>query len=639
MRPLRTAVVVASLLAVCVLAFEYGFRPGPTGRWVARMLEVLLFGFYTAHSTIRLIRSADRRQHLRSVWYEFLVVLLVVAVLAGLAFSDLDGADKLHHAVLAVQLGIFLFLLIRVTELFRLMGTSRFRPAQLFVTSFLVLIALGTGLLMLPAATGQWLRVDDGESVTTLRGNVVRHTDAGLWFQSGQGYRFVPASRITELGKAGSAEWSTALFTATSSVCVTGLIVESTAGYWSHFGQTVILVLIQLGGLGIMTFGAVFAMLLWQSLGFRHSAVLKDMISPTMSIQVGRVLVFILASTLLLEALGVWSLWGMWDEPGMTGGQRLFYSVFHAVSAFCNAGFCLYDNSLVAYRNTVRANLVFPLLIIIGGLGFMVTYNLSRIGRYGLGRIRHRLRGRVAKPQLGRRKLTLQTKLVFVTSAVLLAVGVILIFLFETMPNASQVGTLGQERPFMAEAAPANRLAHAWFLSVTARTAGFNTVPTKELTDSTKFLTVVLMFIGASPGSTGGGIKTVTLAVVMCGIWSLLCNRPSPQAFRRTIPQNILIRALVIATMSAGLVVVATMVLSVSQANISFLEALFEATSAFGTVGLSTGATGTLNLLGRLLIITVMFAGRVGPLTLFIALPLGTKRQEYAYAAETVALG
>jgi len=673
----RTATVVATIAAVCALATEYGFQLSGHGRFAVRVVEVVVLGFFIAHSVLRLYWSTNRMAHLRSVWYEFVLIALLAVAAAAIGFSDVE--DKPSYYILVVHIIIVLFLFIRAAELMML-SASRFRPAQVFVASFLTLVAVGTGLLMLPAATSKLILVEDAGGREIIRGNVLRASTDSLLVQTGAGNRLIRAAGVAQPPvQADPADWSTALFTATSSVCVTGLIVESTGGYWSRFGQTVILVLIQLGGLGIMTFGAVFALLLWQNLGLRHSAVMKDMIGPTMTIQIGRVLVFILASTAVFELLGVWSLWHLWNDTGMATGQRAFWSVFHSISAFCNAGFCLYDNSIEGYGTTWRALAVFPALIIVGGLGFMVTYNLIRIARCHLRRVWIRLRGHMPKPELDRRRLTLQSKLVLVTSGILLVAATGLVMLFETLP-ARSAGT-GRAAPatdavapsyaspegakpgpgraegatpalpaapapgrrpppvVMSRARPAARLAYAWFQSVTARTAGFNTSTTGELTDSTKFLTILLMFVGASPGSTGGGIKTATLAVILCGIWSMLRNRPTAQAFRRTIPQSILFRSLVVMTLGTGLVAVATILLSVTQTDIRFLDALFEATSAFGTVGLSTGVTGTLNLAGRLLIIVVMFAGRVGPLTLFIALPLGLKKSEYAFPSESVAVG
>ena len=633
---MRLATVLASLTAFGALAGDYGFRPHGLADQALVALQVLVILFFISHSILRFCWSLNRLGHLRATWYEFALIGVFVLTIVAIVFSDIG--DKMPYAKASCQVAVVLFLIIRGTELMRAVSTSRFRPAQIFVSSFLIMVMLGTGLLMLPEATSRRITIQDDSGSRTVRGNILGTDGHRAVIQSGRGNELVPIDKVSA-AKAPSASFTTALFTATSAVCVTGLIVESTGGYWSLFGQTVILVLIQLGGLGIMTFGALFAILLWRSLGFRENAVMHDVVSPTQSIRIGRILVFILFSTAIFEAFGVWSLWSLWDDAGMTTSQRAFASVFHSVSAFCNAGFCLYDTSLQHYRNSWQVNGVFPALIIAGGLGFLVIYNLARIGRCHLRRLLTRLRGGRPRPELDRRRLTLQAKLVLLTTVTLLVLGIVLFVFFETLPNMLHTDTPVAERPYMSQTGLWHRMSYAWFQSVTARTAGFNTVPTGELTDSSKFLTIVLMFIGASPGSTGGGIKTATLAVVVCGIWSLLRNRAKTQAFRRTIPQNIFLRSLVIMTLGVAVVTLATMVLSVAQAELSFLDVLFETTSAFGTVGLSTGVTGELNRLGRLLIIVVMFIGRVGPLTLFIALPLGVRDVKYEYATENVAIG
>ncbi|MBN2582865.1 MAG: hypothetical protein JXL80_07320 [Planctomycetes bacterium] len=631
------AIAVVSVVALAALAGDYGFRPTGTASTALLVLQAATLAAFLLHAVLRLLGSFDTWAYLRSNWYEFALGTITILTVIGVLVADVADRTLLFKATCHVAL--VLFLIIRGTELLRAVTSSRFQPAQIFVSSFLILIMLGTGLLMLPEATSQEITIRAGNGKERhLRGNIFVKSRSVLVVQSGVGNELVEYDRISYT-KARSADFTTALFTATSAVCVTGLVVESTGGYWSPFGQGVILVLIQLGGLGIMTFGALFALVLWRSLGFRESAVLRDVVSTTQTIRIGRILVFIVLSTALIETAGAWTLWNLWNDTGMMTEQRLFMSAFHSISAFCNAGFCLYDRSLETYRNTWQVNIVFTGLIIVGGLGFLVIYNLSRISRCHVRHLLTRLRGRQPRPELDRRRLTLQTRLVLLTSAILLVSGMALFLLFETLPNVMDSHAPAAAKPFMARAELQHRAVYAWFQSVTARTAGFNTVPTAQLTDSSKFLTIVLMFIGASPGSTGGGVKTATLAVVICGIWSLLRNRRNAQAFKRTIPQSIFLRSLVIVTLGGAVVVLATMILSVAHEGLGFLDAMFEATSAFGTVGLSTGVTPQLNHLGRLLIIVVMFIGRIGPLTLFIALPLGAQEIKYEYATESVAIG
>jgi trk system potassium uptake protein TrkH len=634
---LNLAVAVISVMAFVTLAGDYGFRPVGAPATALLAIQALTLAGFLFHAAWRLRIAPDRWTYLRNHWYEVALGAVTLAAVAVAAASDVAHRRSLLKAVSHVAL--VLFLVVRATELLRAVTSSRFRPAQIFVSSFLILIMLGTALLMLPeAASSEITASDPSGGRRHFRGNLLGQRGEMVVVQSGVGNELMRADQMSHRD-APHADFTTALFTATSAVCVTGLVVESTGGYWSPFGQGVILVLMQLGGLGIMTFGALFALVLWRSLGLRESATLSDVVSSTQRIRIGRILVFIVVSTITVEAVGAWTLWNLWDEPGMTTGQRLFMSVFHSVSAFCNAGFCFYDRSLELYRDTWQVNVAMTGLILLGGLGFLVTYNLSRIGRCHVRRLVTRLRGRMPEAELDRRRLSLQTRLVLITSVVLLVLGAAMFMLFETLPNVMDSESAPQLRPPMARAEPYHRAVYCWFQSVTARTAGFNTVPIDRLTDSSKFLTIVLMFIGASPGSTGGGIKTATVAVAFCGIWSLLRNRSNAHAFKRTIPQNIFVRSLVIVTLGGTVVVAATLALSVVHEGMGFLDAMFEATSAFGTVGLTTGVTPQLNHVGRLLIIAVMFIGRVGPLTLFIALPLGARAVKYEYATENVAIG
>lgn len=642
----RTGTVVVSLLAAVALVIDHGFRhvPGAVLE-IVRAVEIAALALFILRTALVLYWEPHRLQRLRRIWYEVALAFLLAVALLGSTSID-EPAQQDIARLLLLQAGLALFLTIRLTELIHLAIASRIHPAQLFIASFVLLIAVGTGLLMLPAAVSKEVLIKpqasaDGTATkpVSYRGNVMDESDGRLVIQTGRGNVILRRSDVAAVRSLPAAGLSTALFTSTSAVCVTGLTVVPTGEYWSPFGQVVILALVQLGGLGIMTFGAVFALLLWQNLGFRQSVVMQDMMTPTMSIQVGRVLLFIVLSTVMMELLGTWLLWNLWTEDGMGTAQRFFYSLFHSVAAFCNAGFGLYTDNLVSFRFAWQTHVVIPGLILSGGLGFLVFYNVLRICRSHLRRFVTRLRGHMPKPEIDRRRITLQSKLVLVTTLVLLLLGTGLTWLFETLPLYTKPEGDPARHTVMAAASPTERLAHSWFYSVTTRTAGFNATPVEELTDSSKFLGVMLMFVGASPGSTGGGIKTATVAIILCAIWSLLHNRSQTQGFHRTIPQTIVLRSLVLLTLSVVVVVMTTLILSVTQPNIPFLHALFEATSAFGTVGLSANVTESLDLVGRLVIIVVMFIGRVGPLTLFIALPAGFRQVKYEYPTESVAIG
>jgi len=594
------------VLAVGSLAIEYGFQVSAETKRVLHVVEAAALAGLLLEPMLGLLLSRERAEVLRSRWFHFALAGAYATTVGLLYAGKVPDADVWVRR--AAQVAIVLSLVVRLVELNQFLATLRVRPALLFVGSFLALITVGTGLLLLPVATAP------GEPPTSF-------TDA--------------------------------LFTATSGVCVTGLVVVDTGTHWAPLGRYVILALVQLGGLGLMTFGSVFALLLWRGMRVRESAMMQEVLSHKIFAEVGRMIIFILLTTVCIEAAGAALLWGLWDHTAGGGAvsvvDRIQYGIFHSICAFCNAGFSLYRDNLMSYRATWQVNLVFPLLIISGGIGFMVLYNGARLVRYGL-----RSRGQAP---LAKRRLTLHSKFALVTTAALLVGGTALIFLFETFPGRADAwrptayGVAADSAVALPPEPPADppmgrtwteRLSGAWFLSTTARTAGFNTTDMTRLAPPTKFLTTVLMFVGASPGSTGGGIKTVTVAVIVTGIWSALRGRAEPQAFRRRIARDILERAFTVLAVVVLWIASVSMVLSAwgfaEGARYTFLDVLFETTSAFGTVGLSTGATPLLNTFGRILIVVTMFVGRVGPLTLFVAMHGRAEQVRYAYASENVAI-
>jgi trk system potassium uptake protein TrkH len=435
-------------------------------------------------------------------------------------------------------------------------------PARAVAISFLALILAGTALLSLPMAT--------------------------------QHYERLP---VTD-----------AVFTATSASCVTGLMPRDTSDKLSAFGQGAILVLIQLGGLGIMTLSAALGVLLRRRLGVRSTLAMRWVLDLSAAQEVRQTLGAIVKTTLLAEALGAALLFLLFLRYHSVG-VSLTSAAFHSVSAFCNAGFSLYADGLCRFRGDVGVNLVFSLLIIAGGLGFGVLSDL-----WSALRRRRRRRG-----------FSLQSLLVLSVSAILIVSGAVLLF-------ATEHGQHPDQEPW------GTRALQAGFLSVSARTAGFSTVAVSGLAPSSLFLLILLMVVGASPGSTGGGVKTTTVAVIFGSLWSALHDRDDVTMFRRTVPRAVVRRALV---MLVGYLVAAAVFLALLLAShqIRLADAAFEATSALGTVGLSTGATDSLTPFGRWLVSVAMFAGRVGPLTLAVALGTRPRRLEYVYAEESVVVG
>lgn len=380
----------------------------------------------------------------------------------------------------------------------------------------------------------------------------------------------------------------TALFTATSAVCVTGLVVVDTATHWSAFGHIVILSLIQIGGLGIMTMAAVLYILLGYRIGLRQRLLIREGLNVNDMAGVVRLARQIILFTLAIELSFAVILGLRWTlEFGFPKGA--WFGLFHAVSAFNNAGFDLFGDfrSLTAYVADPTVSLSIAILIIIGGLGFPVILNVYQRRSFGA--------------------LLLHAKLVLVTTVFLLALGTVLILALE-------------HDHALAPLTPGAQLLAAFFQSVTPRTAGFNTVDLTSLNAATQFFIIILMFIGASPASTGGGIKTTTLAAIVLSVVASLQGKEAPEVFGRRIPHRQMMRALTLTVLAGILVITVTLLLTVTEQGKNFLSLLFETVSAFGTVGLSLGVTPDLSPAGRVLIILTMFIGRVGPLTAAYAL-------------------
>jgi trk system potassium uptake protein TrkH len=610
---LLTAMIPIVVLATGSLVLEYGFRVAPDTYHILHWIELIALAGMMLDLPLRLLLARDRWAMLRFRWLEFAVAVAFVLAVTIYHAAGFESPRRL--TLFTVQIAIVVSVVIRLTEVHRFLATLRVRPALILIGSFATLIAAGTGLLLLPAATAA------GKPDTS---------------------------------------FMDALFTATSAVCVTGLTVVDTGKHFTSFGQYVIVTLIQIGGLGLMTFGSVFALFLWRGMRLREAMVMREVVSHDLAGEVRRIVLFILIATFCIEGVGALLMLGAWDAGisggPATGGDRLYYSIFHSVSAFCNAGFGLYGDNLMAIRHTWQVNVIIAALIILGGLGFGVLYNVVRMVRYGVFS-----RDRLAP--LVKRRLTLQSKLAILMTAVLLVGGTVLVYIFETYQSRAGVwqattsmaeekakdggaglsavgGVSAEEKSPLGDTGP-ERLVNAWFLSVSSRTAGFNSTDTTRLSPPTKFLVVVLMFIGASPGSTGGGIKTVTFAVICLGIWSALRGRPHAQVFHRTIPWDTVTKALAVMAVAALLVAAVSMMICAwglrDGARFTFLDVLFETTSAFGTVGLSTGATPILNTFGRLLIIVTMFLGRIGPLTLLLTLQRrGKASARYTYPTENV---
>jgi trk system potassium uptake protein TrkH len=444
-------------------------------------------------------------------------------------------------------------------------------PAQLIILSFAGAILLGSALLALPvSATG-------------------------------------PA-----------ASWIDALFTITSATCVTGLAVVDTGTYFSTFGQVLIMIFIQLGGLGITTLSAMIFYVFTDSLPLRDREVVLRTLAGTKTVtpSLGQLLKAVLVLTFTIEGIGALILTARFalDHPLP---QAAYLGLFHAISAFCNAGFGLFSDNLVSYQGDWVVNFTIMALIVLGGLGFSVLLELLRIVQ-GQQRWSH---------------MSLHTKVVLFTTSILIPLGAAVIWAIE---RGNILQGMSASTQFLV----------CMFQSVTPRTAGFNTVDIGRLTDPTLFFIIMLMFIGGASGSCAGGIKVNTFAVLVALTWSRLHGRPDVEIFERRISPWAIPRVITLVILSVCFTTFMVLLLSLSEQGMlshqdsrgAFMEVTFEAFSAFGTVGLSTGLTPHLTVLGKLMIVLLMFVGRVGPLTLG-ALFTERRKRPLRYPEENVLVG
>lgn len=396
-----------------------------------------------------------------------------------------------------------------------------------------------------------------------------------------------------------------ALFTSTSAVCVTGLIVKDTGKDFTLFGQSIILLLLQLGGLGIMTFSSIILLLTGRGVSIVSRTTLQQSFLPTGIRDFKTFLKDILIYTFSFEILGALILFPRFSTR-FTPLYSAFVSIFHSISAFCNAGFSTFSDSLMSWKGDIVVNLTMMSLIVLGGAGFFVFWDLKE-----------RIRGK-------RKRISLHTKIVAVTTITLIVTCSILIFLLEANKSFA---SLSLKEKILA----------SLFQAITPRTAGFNTVDISSLSLPTLLLIMVLMFIGASPGSTGGGVKTTTAFLGFLSLRRIITRRKQVQIFSRGIKDEVMERALVLLLFFLSFHFSATFLLAITE-KFSYVQIAFEEMSAMGTVGLSMGITPSLSPLGKIIIIISMYFGRVGPLTILTSL-IRRSRGRFFLPYENVMIG
>lgn len=449
-----------------------------------------------------------------------------------------------------------------ITKIEKFNNLIKINPAQTLSLGFLALIFIGTFLLMIPAATKD------------------RHH-----------LSFIDA-----------------LFEATSAVCVTGLVVVDTETTFTMFGQIILLVLIQVGGLGFMTFGILIALFLGRNIGLKGRLMIQESLNQISLEGMVRLVKFVVGFTFIIEGIGAIILGIRWaTELGFP--RSLYYGIFHSISAFNNAGFDIMGEfrSMTDYVGDSTIILTLSSLLIIGGIGYTVVLDLIKKKSF--------------------KNLSLHSKLVIIVSLALNVVGTILIFILE-YKNPGTLGDLSLK----------DKILGAYFHGVVPRTAGFNSLNLPDLTLSSQFVTMVLMFIGGGSGGTAGGIKVTTFVVIILAVWTLIRGKDEVEVMGRSLPKELVFRAFSITLYSTFIVFFTIFILTISEkAPLNVL--MFEVISAFATVGMSLGLTPELSPIGKIVISILMFIGRVGPLTLAFALARVNKKQSFKYAEERIMIG
>lgn len=439
-----------------------------------------------------------------------------------------------------------------------------FQPAQVLAISFIIAILVGTLLLLLPFST-----------------------------------------------TSGHISFVDALFTSTSAVCVTGLIVQDTPTYFTPFGQVVILLMIQLGGLGVMTFSTMVLLAAGRKISFSDRILIEEGYYPSSPRDFKSLVRNIFLFTFSIEFLGFLFLFFRFKD-GNSLPKALYSACFHAISSFCNAGFSVFSNSLMSFRGDILVNLTVIFLIILGGLGFMVIHEVVRCGKSFC---------RGAKT-----KLSLHGKLVLSMTSFLIVVSFLILLSLE-WNNSMRMFSLKE------------KILASLFQAVTPRTAGFNTMNLTTLGTGSILILILLMFIGASPGSTGGGVKTSTFGVITAFMRSKIAARESVHLFYRTIPYENVVRAFTVVLLALSLIFISSFAVLVNQPQMLMKEVFFEVASGFGTVGLSLGITSQLSDLSKMILVLTMYAGRIGPLTLLYAFSRRRALGKFDYVEEKVMIG
>ena len=562
-----------------VLIYQMGYTTDPTKIFfTSRLFEILVF-LLGMVIILRNLFSNMSRKNQRLIFEMIVAVFLIFsALLRWKIFGDLsDDVLLLTRRYFVLNALVFLIFVQELGKFSLLVNRLKLSPSLVFILSFSILIFIGTALLYLPRSTTSGISLID------------------------------------------------AFFTATSAVCVTGLIVVDTSVAFTHFGQVIIMTLFQIGGLGMMTFTTFFGFFFKGSLSVENSLFLQDYINEKNVGEITSTLIKIIVFTIAVELLSAILIF-YWTDDSLfsTNGERWFFASFHAISAFCNAGFSTLSSGLYepGFRYLYHMHLVVAVTIILGGIGFPVFINYyNYLLRALQGLFRAFVYGQ--KYRHTPRVSNINTRLVIYTTGALLVVGFVSYWYFE-------------QEYTMKGLSPYGKFATAFFGSVTPRTAGFNTVDMTALSVPTILIYLILMWIGASPGSTGGGLKTSTFAVALLNTWSVATGRQRVEVFGRQISAETLRKAFAVISLSFFTIGTGVFLVMLFNPELALIDVAFEIFSAFATVGLSIGITAKLTTASKFVVIVVMFLGRVGTLTVLVAIARKTSELRYKYPEETV---
>lgn len=579
---LRVASIIVASIVVASLIYYHGFFTTQSERDIITLTIKFGLGFYILKYLIRLVLSFKPKHDLRESMLEGILMLIVVlnflfARLFGWEmihnFGELINIDNLENFFsLVIQ---FYFAIILINEIGRagvFISSLKLSPPVLLIASFIVLISIGTGLLMLPKVTATGIPM----------------------------------------------HFSDALFTSISASCVTGLVVVDTATYFSVKGQVLIMLLIQMGGLNIISFASIFAIFARQKIGLKHQSILQNSLNVE-SLSDGSMLFRkVFKFSIIIEIIGAILIFFTWGNELVFESikQKVFYSVFHSISAFNNAGFSLFEHGLFneSINSSYSFHWVIAILIILGGIGFAVIRDVMSV------------KSNRKKRKTSWQSLHVNSKVALLSSGILLVSGFLIFYVFEHNNTMDGQSTFG-------------KITSSFFQSVTARTAGFNTLEIGALTAPALIFLIFLMFIGAAPGSTGGGIKSNTFVMVLLGAWTTSTGRERLELFRNTIPFDLLNKAFLIFLFSIAFISLGIFGLAITEPDKDLLALSFEEVSAYCTVGLTTGITHDISQAGRVIIMLSMFLGRIGTLSLAFAIGRKKRSVEYKYPKANIMVG